>query len=70
MNRDGAVLLEQDVAALDEMLRAIGRWQAAPSEETWDAKVSAIKHYLAAVESWGPDFRSSVFRHASAAVRP
>jgi hypothetical protein len=69
MNSDIAEAMERDVAALDEMLRAIGRWQAAPSEKTWQQKLIAIRQYLAAIESWGAEYMSSVFRTRAPAVR-
>ena len=40
------------VVALDQMLLAIGRWQANPSMQTWQQKLAAIRAYLTAAEGW------------------
>jgi len=69
MNGDGAAEMERDVTALDDMLRAIGRWQAIPNEDTWRQKMIAIKQYVAAAESWGAEYMASVFRTRLPAVR-
>jgi hypothetical protein len=41
-----------NVAALDHMLVAIGRWQAHPSAHTWHEKLAAIRTYVTAAERW------------------
>jgi hypothetical protein len=40
------------VAAMDQLLRAIGRWQANPTLETWTQKLAAIRAYLAMADEW------------------
>ena len=43
-----------NVAALDAMLLAIGKWQASPSVRSWQEKLAAIHGYLALAEAWDP----------------
>lgn len=40
------------IAALDQLLITIGRWQADATLETWTQKLAAIRSYLAMAEEW------------------
>jgi len=69
MRSDIAALVEPNVAALDEMLVAIGQWQANPNPDTWERKMLAIRDYLTVAEQWQPQYLASVVANRRRAYR-